>query len=75
MMLRHAISKAEQCDLMDTGIRFGMRSYGFPISNNMPHEEALNQAVLDMTVDGTIEALEEKWALGDNRQNNSKMDS
>ena len=54
------------CDLQDTGIRLGMRSYGFAIHRNAIHQndvfnlEALDQATLKLIHRGDVEMLEDK---------------
>ena len=60
MIIRHEASKAEKCDLMDTGITFARRSYGFALPLQSEIKGDLDLMILHMIEKGTIDALEEK---------------
>jgi len=48
------------CDLMSVD-HFGLRSYGMALPNNSPHLEKFHSLVLEMTENGDIDALEQRW--------------
>jgi hypothetical protein len=58
--LRYAVN-SNPCTLMDTGVTFGMKSYGLAVGRTSPIKESLHQAILEMIENGEIEGLENKW--------------
>ena len=59
MFARYALSQPP-CDLVDTGIRIGMRSYGFALRKQLSPEtkSALSVAALRMNDIGFLEKLD-----------------
>ena len=75
MTLKHAVTSARDCDLMDVGIAFGMRSYGLAVKRNSALKQALDPAVLALIESGDVEALEEKSVKLRQKQNKNKLTS
>ena len=57
---KYELSKAP-CDLIDTGISIGMRSYGFALRKDLSADilNALNQATLSVIEKGVLEKLDD----------------
>ena len=50
----------EPCDLVETGIQFGMLSYGFAVKHDSQYKDILNQAILEIIESDYITVQEQR---------------